>query len=144
MPYTLSQDHARMDLNAIWNWLRRSYWSPDVRCDVVERAMRNSMVIGAFDESGRQVAYARVITDRATFAYLCDVIVDDAHRGKGVSKQMVEALLAHPDLQTVRRWSLGTRDAHGLYARYGFKAPPPDRWMEKVNDPSVWREAGTP
>lgn len=143
MDYEFSLDPSRMDLDAVWHWLRDSYWSPNVRRDIVERAMQSSMVIGAFDPAGRQVAYARVITDRATFAYLCDVIVDQRHRGRGVSKQMIERLLTHPDLQTVRRWSLGTRDAHGLYARYGFTAPPPDRWMEKVLDPSVWKEPGS-
>jgi GNAT superfamily N-acetyltransferase len=142
MAYTLSQEQSRMDVDAVWHWLRNSYWSPGVRRDIVERAMRSSMVIGAFDPAGRQVAYARVITDRATFAYLCDVIVDEAHRGKGLSKLMVESLLAHPDLQTVRRWALGTRDAHGLYARYGFTTPAPDRWMEKVLPPSAWKEPG--
>ncbi|HLO40597.1 MAG TPA: GNAT family N-acetyltransferase [Phycisphaerales bacterium] len=141
MPYLLSQNHALMDVDFIHAYLARSYWSKDIRRDLTERAIKNSIVIGAFDEStGKQVSFARVVTDRATFAWLCDVFVIEEHRGHGLSKMMVEALLAHPDLQTLRRWVLATKDAHGLYTRYGFEPVPDGRWLEKRLPVEAWQE----
>lgn len=141
MPYRYSMLASEMDIDAVWNLLRGTYWSPDIRREIVERAMANSIVIGVFDEeSGEQVAYARVVTDRATFAWLCDVIVHEEHRGQGLSVGMLERLIAHPDLQTLRRWMLATRDAHKLYERYGFVQILPERWMERKAAPGVWQE----
>ena len=100
--------------------------------DVVERAIRHSLCFGIFDGDA-QVAFARVITDRATYAYLADVYVLRPYRGRGLSKWMMEAVLAHPELQGLRRWQLMTKDAQGLYARYGFTPPAhPDRCMERT------------
>jgi GNAT superfamily N-acetyltransferase len=135
-------DAARIDVDEVWRLLRETYWSPGVRRDVVERAIANSMVVGALDtEAGRMVGFARAVTDRATFAWLCDVYVVEGWRGRGVATGMVRGLIAHPELQTLRRWCLATRDAHGVYARVGFVPVPPDRWMELKPDPSVWSGA---
>lgn len=141
----LSWDPARLQMDRIIAALRASYWSPNIRPELVERAAANSLTLGAYDRaSGEQLGYARVISDRATFAYLCDVITFEGHRGRGIGKAMVEAVLAHPELQTVRRFALGTRDAHALYARYGFTAGDPTRWMDRKGDTTAWQEVTKP
>ena len=134
--------NAEMDVDAVWGMLRRTYWSPDVRREIVEKGIANSIVVGAFDGNGKQVAFARAVTDRATFAWLCDVIVHEEHRGNGLSKGMVSRLTEHPELQTLRRWVLGTRDAHGLYRKFGYVPVVPEQWMELKLDPRVWKEGG--
>lgn len=134
--YRVSTDPHRLDLDVIHGFLTaRSYWAEGIPRDVVERSIRNSLCFGVYDED-RQVGFARVVTDRATYAYLADVFVLEAYRGRGFSKWLLECVFAHPDLQGLRRWQLSTRDAHSLYARYGF-APPsdPDRLLEiRVED----------
>lgn len=128
--YDISTDPSRLDLDAIHAFLSQTYWSPGIPRAVLDRAIANSICIGAFDGSA-QVGFVRVVSDRATFAYLADVYVLEAHRGKGLSKRMVEHALGHPDLQGLRRLLLATRDAHGLYAKFGFKPlAAPDRMME--------------
>lgn len=137
--YAIRTDASRFDLDAIHAYLTQSYWSPGIPRDTVARAIANSLCFGVF-HAGKQVGFARMVTDRATFAYLADVYVLEAHRGKGVAKKLMGAILAHPDLQGLRRMLLATRDAHGLYAQYGFtplKAP--DRMMEK-HVPDVYRQ----
>lgn len=128
--YSVSSDAALLDVDLIHHWLsQESYWATGVPRDVVERSIANSLSFGAY--RGRaQVAYARVVTDRATFAWLCDVFVLEEHRGKGLAKRLLDAVMAHPDVQGLRLFLLATRDAHGLYTRYGF-APlaEPARWM---------------
>lgn len=133
----LTFDRDRFDVEAIHAFLSGAYWSAGIPRDVVERAIAGSLCIGAFLD-GAQVGFARLVTDRATFAYLADVYVLPAHRGTGISRRMLEALFAHPDVQGLRRMLLVTRDAHGLYARFGF-APlaAPDRYME-AHRPDVY------
>ncbi|MBS0197969.1 MAG: GNAT family N-acetyltransferase [Planctomycetes bacterium] len=141
MTYDVSTDPARIDTRAVWEMLRASYWSARIRRDILEKAIANSICCGAYDSAtGAQVGFARAVTDGATFAWLCDVIVREDHRGRGLSKRMVETLLAHPDTQSLRRWVLATRDAHGLYERYGFVPVPQGNWLERKSDPSVWTE----
>lgn len=141
--YELSTDPARVQLDVVHGFLRECYWSPGVRRDVVEKALANSLVVGAYlSETGEQVGYARVVTDRATFAWLCDVFVLPLHRGKGLSRQMVRTLISHPELQTLRRWALGTRDAHEVYRPLGFQGVIAERWMEKVLPEAGWKQAG--
>ncbi len=137
-PFELSFDGARVQLDVVHPALAASYWSPDVRRDVLERAIQNSLV-GSAVPGARQVGVARGVTDRATFAWLCDVWVDDTVRGRGLGKQLVQALLTHPELQTLRRWCLATKDAHGLYARYGFVPVAAERWMEWRLPPAAWK-----
>lgn len=119
--YEISGDPARLDVDAIHAYLVRSYWSPGIPRETVARAVRNSLCFGAFERAaGRQVGFTRVVTDHATFAYLCDVYVLEGHRGRGLSKAMMRAASAHPALAGARRVMLATRDAHGLYRRFGF------------------------
>jgi GNAT superfamily N-acetyltransferase len=120
--YEISTDPARLDLDLIHRFLsREAYWSPGVPRDVVERALANSLCFGLFAPGGAQAGFARAVTDRATFAYLADVFVLPEHRGRGLGVWLVETVLAHPDLQGLRRIELATVDAHGLYERFGFE-----------------------
>jgi GNAT superfamily N-acetyltransferase len=119
--YLLSDDPARLDVEAIHQFLSRdSYWATGVSRPVVERSLKNSLCIGAYAADGAQAGLVRIITDHATFAWLCDVFVLPAHRGAGLGKALVQVVIKHPTLQGVRRLALATRDAHGLYAQFGF------------------------
>ena len=138
MQWTVSTEPSRIQLDVVYRWLRESYWSPGIRRSICEKAFANSLVAGAYDPEGRQLGVARVATDRATFAWLCDVYVDEAARGVGIGKAMVATLLEHPELQTVRRWSLGTRDAHELYRKLGFGPVDPTIMMQLMPDRSRW------
>ncbi|MEO8061305.1 MAG: GNAT family N-acetyltransferase [Pseudomonadota bacterium] len=119
--YEISTDRARLDLLAIHAYLVRSYWSPGIPLEIVERAVLNSLCFGVYETaSGAQVGFTRVVTDYATFAYLCDVYVLEEHRGRGLSKLMMREAMTHPALADARRVMLATRDAHGLYRHSGF------------------------
>ena len=119
--YEISTDPARLDVTAIHAYLTRSYWSPGIPIEIVERALRQSLCFGVYESAGgAQVGLARVVTDYATFAYLCDVYVLEEHRGVGLAKRMMRELMSHPALRGARRVMLATRDAHGLYAGFGF------------------------
>jgi GNAT superfamily N-acetyltransferase len=124
----------RMDVDVIHRYLsEESYWAKGIPRDVVERSIANSFCFGAFDDR-QQIAFARVITDYATFAYLADVFVLPSHRGRGISKQLMQAIITHPRLAGLRRWHLVTRDAQGLYAQFGFEPlDVPERHMMKVH-----------
>ncbi len=139
--YQLSEDQKRMDVTAIHSFLTTSYWARGIPIEIVERAVRNSLAFGVF-RSGAQVGFARVVTDGATFAYLADVYILEAHRGKGLSKALIHHIIGHPQLQGLRRFILATRDAHGLYAQNGFKPlAAPDTFMEILN-PNVYTSKG--
>jgi GNAT superfamily N-acetyltransferase len=137
-PYFLSTDPVLLDVSLIHAFLsEQSYWAPGIPREVVERSLKNSLCFGLFRES-QQIGFARVVTDRATFAWLGDVFVIDAFRGQGLGKWMVRALLGHPDLQGLRRILLGTRDAHNLYARFGFTPlADPSRFLE-IHRPNLY------
>ena len=131
----ISTDPARLDLDVIHGFLASSYWAAGIPREVVERAVRHSLCFGAY-EGGHQIGFARVITDHATFAYLSDVFVLPSHRGRSVGKRLMAAIMADPALQNLRRWTLFTRDAHGLYRQFGFGAARfPERLMEILNGP---------
>jgi GNAT superfamily N-acetyltransferase len=117
--YRISTDPSLLDLDAIHAYLARSYWAEGIPKEMVARAIAGSLCFGLFDGT-RQVGFARVISDRATFAYLCDVYVLEEHRGRGLATWLMEAVISHPHLQGLRRFVLATRDAHGLYAKLGF------------------------
>ena len=135
--YEIEDDRSRIDFSRVHSWLTTSYWSPGITQEKVQRAAEgSSLVIGAYlrngMEDGRsvQVGYMRVISDQATFAWICDVFVDEAHRGHKIASAMVSFALAHPEHQGLRRWALATRDAHPVYAGVGFiPLPEPARWM---------------
>ena len=128
--FTISTDKSRLDLEAISAMLGGAYWAKGRPPERTERALENSLVFGLYD-GARQIGLARVVSDYAVFAYLCDVIVDEAYRAQGLGKWLIETVMAHPDLQGLRRWTLATRDAHGLYRRYGWNPlTDPGSWME--------------
>ena len=136
--YVLSTDPARLDIAAIHCWLsEESYWARHIPRATVERAIANSLNFGLYAPDGRQAGFARVVTDRATFAWLCDVFVLPEFRGLNLSKWLVKHMLAHPDLQNLRRHLLATFDAHTLSQRFGYEPlDRPDRGLEiKHPDP---------
>ena len=133
--FEISTEPSRLDLEVIHGFLRTSYWAEGRPRAVVERAIEHSLCFGVYLE-GRQVAFARVVSDRAVFAYLMDVFVIPEFRGRGISKTLMRAVLDHPELQGLRVFLLGTRDAHGLYAKFGFRPlEEPSRWMA-IYDPN--------
>ncbi len=145
--FTISTDKRRLDLDAIHGFLRESYWAKGVPRDVVARSIENTALCfgiyqdGANGAIAAQVGFARVITDRATFAYLADVFVLPQFRGRGLSKWLMRVVIAHPDLQGLRRFLLATADAHGLYAQSGFSPlARPERWMEISPGPAVYAQ----
>lgn len=134
MNYIVSTDPQKMDVDVIYAYLSRSYWAEGRTKATIEKSLRNSLNFGVFTSEGAQIGFARVITDYATFAYLADVFILEEHRGHGLSKRLMETIMAHPELQGLRRWSLATRDAHGLYAQFGFTPlPKPEIWMQIFN-----------
>jgi GNAT superfamily N-acetyltransferase len=136
--FTITTDPARIDRAAAHAFLTESYWAEDIPREVVDRSIEGSLCFALLD-GPRQIGFARAISDRATFAYLADVYVLDEYRGRGLGKWLVETVLAHPDLQGLRRWMLVTRDAHGLYERVGFTAlGKPERVMEIVK-PDIYK-----
>ena len=137
--YEISTDPARLDIAAMHAYLARSYWSPGIPYSTVEHAARHSLCFGLYEKAGgRQVGLARVVTDHATFAYLCDVYVLEDHRGHGLGKLLMRAVMAHPALTGARRAMLGTRDAHGLYRQFGFADAGTGILMEIVR-PDLYR-----
>jgi GNAT superfamily N-acetyltransferase len=131
MNIEISTDPDRLDLSLIHGWLsEQSYWARGRSLEVVRQSINNSLPFGVYLD-GRQVGFARVVTDRSTHAWLADVFILDEYRGRGYGKALVAAILEHPDLQGLRRWLLATKDAHGLYAQFGFTPVPPDRFMER-------------
>lgn len=135
--FEISTDPDRLDRAAVHAFLTESYWAKGVPREIVDRSISNSLPFGLYDGS-RQIGFARVITDRATYAYLADVYVLAEYRGRGLGKWLMERVMAHPDLQGLRRWSLVTRDAHGLYREFGFKdVKDASRYMEIV-DPEIY------
>jgi GNAT superfamily N-acetyltransferase len=117
--YLISTNGSLLDLKAVHDFLSTSYWAAGVPESVVRRSIESSLCFGVY-RGEKQVGFARVVTDHATFAYLADVFVLEEHRGRGIGKWLVEVVLSHPDLRGLRRWMLATRDAHELYRRYGF------------------------
>lgn len=142
--YEISTDPTRLQPAATHAYLTRSDWSPGIPPDVVARAIANSLCFGIY-LGQEQVGFARVVTDKATFAYLADVYVLEEHRGQGLSRRLVETIQAHAELQGLRRFLLATRDAHGLYAQFGFQPlAAPGRMMEVRDRPAWLRDAVTP
>ena len=133
--YTISTDPRRLDLDVIHGFLTRSYWAEGRSRERVALSIAHSLPFGLHHASG-QVGFARVVTDHVVIAYLADVFVLEPHRGRGLAKWLVETVVSVPELRRMRRWILGTRDAHGLYRRFGFEEPAPGTLMEKVDPAS--------
>ena len=137
--YEISPDPARLDVTAIHAYLTRSYWSPGIPLEIVEQALRHSLCFGVYGSAcGAQVGFSRVVTDYATFAYLCDVYVLEEHRGHGLGKRMMREVMAHPALAGARRVMLATRDAHGLYRKAGFADVGQSRTLMEIVRPDIY------
>jgi len=140
--FTITTDPSRLDVKAIQAYLTRSYWSEGIPLPTVERALANSICFGLLHGT-KQIGLARVVTDRATYAYLCDVYVLEEFRGKGLGVWLMECVMSHPELQGLRRFALATRDAHGLYRKFGFtELPKPESRMEITNQ-EVYKQENT-
>jgi len=135
--FLISTDRSKLDVDMIHGFLTRSYWAEGIAREIVERSLKRSLCFGVYDGS-QQIGFARVISDFATFAYVADVFILEPYRGRGLAKELIATIMEHPELQGLRRWSLATRDAHALYAAFGFRPlETPDRQME-ICDPEVY------
>ncbi len=132
--YLISDDTSLLNINFIHNFLSvESYWAQNIPLNIVEKSVKNSLCFGIYNAE-EQIGFARLITDKATFAYLADVFIIAAYRGNGLSKWLIQTIHDHPELQTLRRWMLGTRDAHELYKKFDWTPlPEPERFMQKHN-----------
>ena len=135
--YTITTE--RVDIDAVHAYLTRSYWAEGIPREIVARSIQHSLCFSLYAVD-KQIGFARVITDHATYAYLADVYVLEDYRGQGLGKWLMSCIMAHPDLQGLRRWSLATRDAHGLYKQYGFtELKAPDCYME-IGRPNFYKK----
>ena len=144
--YTISTDNQRLDLVIIHDFIsNQSYWGRGRRMQIVQRSLDHSLNFGIF-KGARQVGFARVVTDFATFGWIADVFILEEHRGQGLAKWLMESILSHPQLQGFRRWVLATKDAHELYRKFGFKElRRPERWLERpdpqmLEAPDYWQD----
>jgi len=135
--YWVTTDNSKLDFEIIHNWITNSYWAEGRSREIMRKVMNNSLNFGLFikeSSSEKQIGFARVVTDYHTFAYLCDVIIDNAYRGRGMGKFLMDAVMNYPELKLMKRWLLFTKDAHKLYEKFGFaKDETPEKTMVKRN-----------
>jgi GNAT superfamily N-acetyltransferase len=137
--YSISTDKSKLDIKMIHDFLSHSYWAENIPVEIVQRSIEGSLCFGVF-EGEKQVGFARMITDKATFAYLADVFIIETYRGRGLSKWLMEVIMTYSELQGLRRIMLATRDAHGLYTQFGFSPlTHTDRWMQ-IHNPDVYKK----
>jgi len=137
--FTITTDKEKFDVDVIHSFLTTSYWAEGISREIVRRSIEGALCFGVF-ENNKQVGFARMITDKATFAYLADVFIIEEYRGRGLSKWLMQVIMSHPDLQGLRRMLLATRDAHELYKKFGFTPlNNVDRWLH-VHDPAVYKQ----
>ncbi len=137
--YKVSSNRKDMDVTVIHGYISRSYWAKNIPIHTMKKAINNSLCFGVFSNSGQQVAFARMVTDCATFAYLADVFVLSEHRGKGISKWLMKIILNDPNLRGIRRMVLATSDAHGLYEQFGFKSLSSAESFMELHQPDVYK-----
>ena len=136
--FIISTGNEKMDVDLIHSFLNRTYWAEGISKEIIRRSIEGSLCFGVF-ENDKQIGFARMITDKATFAYLADVFIIEEYRGRGLSKWLMEVIMSHPDLQGLRRMILATKDAHGLYKQFGFTPLiSVDRWMH-ILDTDVYK-----
>ncbi len=136
--FMISTDKSKLDLSVIYGFLTNSYWATNIPIEIVKKSIENSLCFGVYD-NGKQVGFARVISDYATFAYLADVFILPENRGNGLSKLLMQTIKTHPELQNLRRWMLATRDAHKLYEKFGFvRLTGPDPIMV-ISNPNIYQ-----
>ncbi len=139
--FLISTSRERLSLDVVHGFLTNCYWAKGIPREVVARSIENALCFGIYDGEGAQIGFARVISDFATIAYVCDVFVLETHRGRGLGKWLMQCITEYPALQNLRRWILTTRDAHGLYSQFGFTpVKAPERFMER-HEPNIY---GTP
>ena len=137
--FTISTEKEKMDIDLIHSFLNRTYWAEGISKEIIRRSIEGSLCFGVF-ENDKQIGFARMITDKATFAYLADVFIIEEYRGHGLSKWLMEVIMSHPDLQGLRRIMLATRDAHELYKKFGFTPlNNVDRWMH-IHNPDIYKQ----
>jgi N-acetylglutamate synthase-like GNAT family acetyltransferase len=137
--FSISTDKSKLDIQVIHDFLSKSYWAENIPAETVRQSIEGSLCFGVYDEN-KQVGFARMITDKATFAYLADVFIIDEYRGRGLSKWLMEVIMNLPELQGLRRMMLATRDAHGLYKQFGFTPlTHTDRWMQ-IHKPDIYKK----
>jgi N-acetylglutamate synthase-like GNAT family acetyltransferase len=137
--FSISTDKSKLDIQVIHDFLSKSYWAENIPAETVRQSIEGSLCFGVYDEN-KQVGFARIITDKATFAYLADVFIIDEYRGRGLSKWLMEVIMNLPELQGLRRMMLATRDAHGLYKQFGFTPlTHTDRWMQ-IHKPDIYKK----
>lgn len=143
--YTISTDNARLDLSVVHDYLsNESYWATGRSIETIKRSIEHSLSFGVY-KGHKQVGFARVVTDYATFAWVADVFILDSFRGQGLGTWLMEVIISHPDLQGFRRWTLSTKDAHELYRKFGFtELKRSERWMERFDPkmqerPDYWK-----
>ncbi|MBF9234215.1 GNAT family N-acetyltransferase [Microvirga alba] len=142
MGWTVSNELTPAEIDTAYRWIAESYWAKGQPRSFFDRSLANSLCFALRDREGALRAFARVVSDKATFAYLCDVFVCPTTRGQGAGKALMQAIMNHPELQLLRRWMLVTRDAHGLYEQYGFEAPAnPESFMVRA-DPDLYARLG--
>ena len=141
--FRITTDVEEMDLDAVHAYLTRSYWAEGISKNLVARSIEGSLCFGLLDGS-RQIGFARVVSDGATFAWLCDVYVLEEHQGRGLGTWMTRELMTHSDLQGLRRWALATRDAHGLYEKVGFAAPANPAGLMEIARPGMYLKRDRP
>lgn len=131
--YCISTNQERLQIDIITGFIQRSYWAADRSLDAIQRTLVTSLCFGVYHKN-LQVGFARVVTDYAAVAWLCDVFIDEAYRGRGLGKLLIQTIVSHPDLEKVKRWTLNTRDAHELYRKFGFtEIKNPEYAMERIN-----------
>jgi N-acetylglutamate synthase-like GNAT family acetyltransferase len=141
--WSISNDLSADEIDIVFRWIsRESYWAKGIPRSVFERALAHSLCFALRDETGTMKGFARTVTDRATFAYLADVFIDTSERGRGAGKSLLDGILNHPELQDLRRWILATKDAHSLYAQFGFAALPDPSVIMVRNDPDIYARLG--
>lgn len=136
--FYISTEQTKFNFDLIYQFISTSYWAKNIPVTTMQAAIKNAFCFGIFDDCNTQVGFARVITDKATFAYLADVFVIESQRGKGLSKWLIDTIVNHEELQGLRRIMLATKDAHGLYAQYGFKPIDNDQSIMQIWQPDVY------
>ncbi|MFT3932663.1 MAG: GNAT family N-acetyltransferase [Chitinophagaceae bacterium] len=137
--FCISTDKDKIDIACVHQFLSHSYWAENIPIATVKKSIEHSMCFGVY-ENVKQIGFARVVTDQSTFAHLADVFIDDNYRGRGLSKWLMEVIMKHPELQGLRNFQLGTKDAHGLYAQFGFKLWEDAGRMMRIHIPDIYKK----
>jgi len=137
--YLISTDKTKLDVQVIHNFLKETYWAKNVPLEVVEKSIENSICFGVYFHDD-QIGFARVVTDYSTCAYIADVFILNEFRGRGLSKWLMKVIMNYPELQNLKRWMLGTKDAHSLYSQFGFSSPQHPDWLMEISNLEIYND----